>query len=287
MEYYQENGKLVIVKTDDFDLPSILECGQCFRFEKLDEQSYRLIAFGRLLYAHQDNDKVTLHDKSNQDYNQWISYFDLDRDYGAIKARLSKDPILSRAIAYAPGIRMLSQDPWEVTVSFIISQNNRIPQIMQVVKNISAAYGVLIDDGIHAFPRLDQLIKANAEELRGLKTGFRDKYIVDAINAAREGRLDISRQSTLDTAALKQSLLDIKGIGEKVAHCILLFGYGRYNSFPVDTWIKKVMERLYFKGQTTPLKEIYSFAEAHFGEYAGFANQYLFHYMRSNPKINI
>ena len=295
MKYEYKNGKIEMTNFDSFNIGEILECGQCFRFEKissnLGEVAYSLIAHGRLLFISQDSGRVCFWYEDGrllaQEFEElWMPYFDMAQDYSAIKARISqKDEILRRAIDFAPGLRLLRQDPWEIIVSFIISQNNRIPQIQKVIKNISAAFGKPIFGGNFAFPSPQELSVAKAEDLRELKAGFRDKYIVDATAAVLQGEIDTNIHSKLDTDELRQSLLRIKGIGEKVAHCILLFGYGRYETFPVDTWVRKIMEGLYFDGQKTTVADIHALARRNFGEYSGYANQYLFHYIRLNPKM--
>jgi len=287
MKYIQKDSILEVHGLADFNIDEILECGQCFRFEKLDEKHYFLIAHGRVLFAKQDEGGVVHFSYENNTLCQdefekvWASYFHLEKDYAQIKSIISKDnkPMIE-AVNFAPGIRLLAQDPWETIISFIISQNNRIPQIKQVIKNICAAYGNHLGGDNYAFPTPQQLSKATSEDLRALKAGFRDKYIVDATKAAIEGRLNIDRATKATTEELRESLLAVKGIGEKVAHCILLFGYGRFETFPVDVWVRRVMERLYFDDRKISVKEMHDFASKHFGELSGFANQYLFHHIR-------
>ncbi|MDR2167234.1 MAG: N-glycosylase [Clostridiales bacterium] len=282
MEYRQAANGIKILNLRDFDIAEILECGQCFRFEKVSKNFYFLVAFGQMLYIRQFDSHVEFwYEGRRLDIDEfkaiWEDYFDLKRDYGAIKAEIAKnDPIMQRAIDFAPGIRLLQQDPWETLISFIISQNNRIPQIKQVIKNIAAAFGDPIDGENFAFPTTRQLSTATAEDLRALKAGFRDKYIL----AATTANLPLTRDNALTTEELRKMLLSIKGIGEKVAHCVLLFGYGRYDSFPVDVWVRRVMENLYFDGKKTSPAQILAHAQNKFGQNAGFANQYLFHYVR-------
>lgn len=293
MKYTEHNNTIILTNYNSFDIEEILECGQCFRFEKLKNNGkikhYSLIALGKLLYIEQKAENIIFYYESSpltidEFKDIWIPYFDLDRDYEQIKSFLAKDAILSRAIAFAPGIRLLQQDPFEMIVSFIISQNNRIPQIKQVIKNISEKYGSNIYNLNFAFPSPDELFIATQDELRQLKTGFRDKYIVAAMVAVFDKKLSLARNNDIPTEQLRQSLLSVKGIGEKVAHCILLFGYGRYDVFPVDTWVRKIMQGLYFNGEAVSVKQMHSFAKEKFGEYSGFANQYLFHYIRLNEK---
>jgi len=286
MNYKQDTNRIVLTNFNNFHIGDILECGQCFRFEKIGDMHYALVAFGRALHVKQKDASVEFfYEGRALDITEfeilWMSYFDLYRDYYEIITKISKeDNVMQTAVAFAPGIRILQQDPWEMLVSFIISANNRIPQIKQVVKNIAQHYGPQIDEQNYAFPAPEELLRATSEELRGLKTGFRDKYIIDAARKVAAGALDINRDTTLSTEDLRKSLLNVHGVGEKVAHCILLFGYGRFDTFPVDTWVRKVMQQYYFDGDAASAAQIHSLAQERFGELSGFAQQYLFHYIR-------
>ena len=284
MVFSNDGGKVKAVNLQQFNIGEILECGQCFRFEKIEEGFYSLVAFGRVLFVKQEGDCAEFWYESQEldmaEFNElWADYFDLERDYGAVQAKIAtNDPIMQRAVDFASGIRLLNQDPWEILLSFIISQNNRIPQIKQVIKNICDAYGTNV-----AFPTPEQLREVVAEDFRDLKVGFRDKYLVDAVAHVLAGNFPVQRDETVTTVDLRQRLLAVKGIGEKVAHCILLMGYGRHDSFPVDVWVQRVMERLYFDGNKTSVAKMHAFAAERWGDHAAFANQYLFHYIRMNP----
>ena len=288
MNFQQANNSIIMKDFSHFHIGQILECGQCFRFEQLDDMHYALVAFGRVLHVRQTTDSVEFCYEDialnmTEFEETWLPYFDLQRDYSAIIAKITADdPVMQVAVNFAPGIRILQQEPWEMLISFIISANNRIPQIKQVVKNISAQYGTQIDVQNYAFPTVEQLLQAAPGDLRALKTGFRDKYIADATQKVAANALDINRDTQLSTDNLRKSLLTINGVGEKVAHCILLFGYGRMDTFPVDTWVRKVMKQYYFGGEAASAAQIHSLAQERFGELSGFAQQYLFHYIRVN-----
>jgi N-glycosylase/DNA lyase len=287
MTFKEIDGGIRMTNFTHFHIDQILECGQCFRFWRLGHMHYALVAFGRVLYVRQYADAVEFcyagsAPEMAEFQEIWLPYFDLRRDYGAIAAKITKgDPVMQAAVNFAPGIRILRQEPWEMLISFIISANNRIPQIMNVIKNISARYGTQIDAQNYAFPDAKQLARASLEDLRALKTGFRDRYIVDAAHKAAAGALDMNRDTQLSTEDLRKSLMGVHGVGEKVAHCILLFGYGRTDAFPVDTWVRKVMRQYYFNGEAASAAQIHNLARERFGEYSGFAQQYLFHYIRS------
>lgn len=291
MYYMNIGNKVIMTEYESFDIEEILECGQCFRFEKLAYKKYMIIAFGKVLSIKQniENETVEFYPCEADEFeNIWIDYFDLRRNYTHIKEALfESDIILRDAVEFAPGIRILNQDSWETLISFIISQNNRIPQIKQVIKNISQKYGSMIKghDGCFSFPALEQLSKAGVQDLMDCKCGFRAKYIMDAVEKINSGFIDISRTNAISTDALKETLLQIKGVGTKVADCVLLFGFGRYEYFPTDIWIKRIMQHFYFNGNETSIKDIHSFAFNKFGKNAGFAQQYLFHYARQFPQI--
>ena len=286
MDYTQDTDRIILTNFNNFHIGDILECGQCFRFEEIEDMHYMLVAFGKVLYIRQDENAIFFSYKDEMlsviEFEAlWTPYFDLMRDYDAIITKISEsDDTMQTAVAFAPGIRILQQDPWEMLISFIISANNRIPQIKQVVKNISMRYGAQIDEQNYAFPTAEKLLQATSEDLRALKTGFRDKYIIDAAQKVAAGALDLNRDTALSTEDLRKSLLNVQGVGEKVAHCILLFGYGRFDTFPVDTWVRKVMQQYYFNGETVNAAQIHSLAQERFGELSGFAQQYLFHYIR-------
>jgi len=265
---------------NSFNITQILECGQCFRFTKLDDDRYKIIARGKALTIKQDSDKLTFSCTPDELRDIWHDYFDLSRDYDAIKQLISEDdPIMQAAIKHAPGIRILKQDFWEMVISFIVSQNNRIPMIKKVIENICVKYGDKIEGGF-AFPSAEQMSGASIEELMELKTGFRAKYIADAVLKRQDGHLDEDELSALDSSELNARLTAVKGIGDKVAHCIMMMGLGRMDVFPTDVWIKRIISELYFEGKDTPLKDIQAFARDRWGNNAGIAQQYLFHYAR-------
>ncbi|MCL2396838.1 MAG: hypothetical protein FWC93_02110 [Defluviitaleaceae bacterium] len=276
-----------VMMPKNFHITDILECGQCFRFQRLDDMHYLLVANGRALHVKQNKNELEFWYDGNPLYEAefvdiWVPYFDLGRDYAAILTKITHDdPVMQTAANFAPGIRILAQDPWEALISFIISANNRIPQIKQVVENISRRYGTHISGENYAFPTIEQLAAATPEDLRQCKTGFRDKYILDAAQKAAAGMISMRRDVDTSTDDLRKTLLAVNGVGEKVAHCVLLFGYGRFDTFPVDTWVKRVMEQYYFDGKPTTPAQIHMLAQERFGPLSGFAQQYLFHYIRT------
>lgn len=271
----------------DFDLAQTLECGQCFHFIKLDEEDYVLTAKGYVLHVSQEADTVIFYDTDKDEYvNVWKDYFDMDRDYSAIKKKLlEKDDKLKDAIESMWGVRILNQDFFETLISFIISQNKQIPHIKKIVADISAKFGTYKGTyggaDMYTFPTLEQLANASEEDFKELKTGFRAPYIMDAIRRNMAGQFDINELKSMDYDSCIKELMTIKGVGEKVANCVSLFGLGKKEAFPVDVWIKRIMETMYFDGVDTSKDKIAAFAKEQFGELGGFAQQYLFYYGKS------
>lgn len=281
MKYILKNNKVIIENIMDFQINQILECGQCFRFAKIDEQKYKIIACDRVLFVEQTGDRVCFYPCNEEEFvNIWMDYFDLNRDYGAIKREICKnDSIMEKAVEYGSGIRILNQQPFECTLSFIISQNNNIPRIKGIIQNMSKVYGTKINDDF-LFPTLEQLKNVDVQQLADLKIGFRAKYIYDALEKIRTNQVDLNKLYCLNTDLARAELLKIKGVGQKVADCILLFSLKHTDVFPTDVWIKRIMEQLYFNGNEVGLKDIQSLAQENWGEYKGFAQQYLFYYAR-------
>lgn len=263
---------------NDFILSQTLECGQCFHFIKVDEEEYLISAKGRILHIKQEEKMLIFFDTTENEFSDiWKKYFDLERDYGAIKRKLLEtDERLSDAVNAMHGVRILNQDFFETMISFIISQNQQIPRIKQIVANISREYGVR-GEGIDIFPDVERILYAGNEGMMACKAGFRGKYIIDACEKYKSGVLDENFLLNADYETAISKLKEVKGIGDKVANCIALFSLNKRNAFPVDVWMKRIMENMYFKKET-PVNEIEAFAKEHFGEFGGYAQQYLFYY---------
>ena len=280
-------GNYVIYDVKDFDLEQTLECGQCFRFYKLGYNEYIIVARGKMLRIKQEEGTVIFFDTDKNEYDEiWSDYFDLNRDYSAIKKYLLKnDEKLKEAIETKHGVRILNQEFFEIIISFIISQNKQIPHIKKIVEMISEKYGDKVGeyDGkvYYSFPTVEQLANASEEDFLELKTGFRAKYLVDAISKIKNNIICENELANMTTLDAEVKLQEIKGVGTKVANCVLLFGLGRREAFPIDVWIKRIMEKLYF-GEETSKEIIQKFADESFGEYGGYAQQYLFYYARDN-----
>ena len=284
MQIEEKNGNLILTKVKDFNIEQILECGQCFHFAKLKDMEYVTVAYDKALHIKQESDTVILYDTDMNDYNSvWKKYFDMDTDYGKIKKYLKENcKELTDAIREKSGIRILRQDFTETLLSFIISQNKQIPHIKQIVAGISKEYGrlagVVEGQEFYSFPKLEELLRITEDDFRSLKTGFRAPYLCDAISHLKEwGEMESFADLSYEEA--KNKLMTIKGVGDKVANCVLLFGLGYTSAFPVDVWIKRIMESIYFKEDTSKDK-IMDYAKERFGEYGGYAQQYLFYFAR-------
>ena len=283
MNYTQKEEKIVLTEFDSFDIEETLESGSSFRFNRIAEKEYVVVAFSKILYVKQyDKNRIEFSPCTIDEFeNIWMRYFDLKRNYSEIKRVLSEnDPVLKEAIEFAEGIRIVNQDPYECLISFIISQNNRIPMIKKVIGNISRAYGENLEGDYYAFPEAETLNKASIEDIAACKTGFRAKYIKDALEKLTSGEIVIKDFEDMTTDEVREKLLTIYGVGQKVADCVMLFSMERSEVFPIDVWVKRVMQHFYFDNEEVNIRKIQDLSKEKWGEYAGFAQQYLFHYAR-------
>lgn len=287
MKVTSRGNDIVVTEFEDFDLGQTMECGQCFHFVKVGENEYGIVAYGKFLHAKQTKDEFILYDTSENEFeNVWRIYFDLDRDYGNIKNMLlAKDEKLKEAVETMSGVRILNQEFFETLISFIISQNKQIPHIKQIVASISRRYGTMLgkigNEEFYSFPDAAVMMDVGEDALRECKTGFRAPYIRNAVELINSGAVAESSLKAEEADMCRQQLMTIKGVGAKVANCTMLFGLGRREAFPVDVWIKRIMEYLYFDGRDTPKEQIEAFAAKQYGEYGGYAQQYLFYYGKS------
>ncbi len=283
MEILQKNKQIIIEGIKEFNIKQTFECGQCFRWEVEEDGSYTGIAYDHVINIKQRNQKIIIDNTTSEDFNTiWRRYLDLDRDYYAIKDKLSHDKVLRRAIGYGGGIRLLEQDVWECLLSFIISSNNMIPRIKAIISSLSKKYGKEITYNgkiYYTFPKPENLYNKALDDLAFCRSGYRCKYILDAAKQVTEGTVKLNALKQMDTNEARKELMKIKGIGPKVADCILLFSLNKYDVFPTDVWIKRVVENLYLGGEVT-IKDIQAFASKQYGDLAGFAQQYLFYYAR-------
>lgn len=285
MKLYEKDNLVILEDVENFDAKAIFTCGQAFRWYEEKNGSFTTVHLGRVLNVLNEDDKVIFKGTNLEEFNEiWIDYFDLNTDYQSIRKSLANNKILANAMEYGKGIRILNQNHFEMLISFIISANNMIPRIRKSIEVISMRYGKFICEDenrkYYSFPTVEELSKATVEELREFaKVGFRDKRIFDTVNMIKNEKIDLDSFESLETDILREELLKFSGVGNKVADCIMLFSYKRGEVFPVDVWIKRVMEELFIK-EETPVKKISKEADRIFGKYAGYAQQYLFYYGR-------
>lgn len=283
----KESPEGLILREDSFKVDHIFECGQCFNFRKNDDGSFTAVFLGKIINLLECDGYTLIRNVSiDEFYDIFYDYFDLGTDYEAIKQTLSESEILKQASDYGYGIRILNQELFETTISFIISANNQIPRIKKAVRIISERYGTYLGEYMgekyYSFPSPEVLANVDPLELREYaRVGFRDVRIVETAKAFVDGFLNFEDEKTLTDKDLHNKLNNLPGIGPKVADCIMLFAYHRRETFPVDVWIKRVMETL-FIGKEVPKKQVDNYAREIFGDLAGYAQQYLFYYGREN-----
>ena len=313
--------KLVLNNVDSFELPHIFDCGQCFRWDIQPDGSYIGVIKSGVMRVSKHGKSITFEGILDGDINSIVyDYFDLGTDYNVLKKRLAMiDSNMKKSVEFGSGIRILKQDLWEMIISYIISANNNIPRIKGIINRISKRVGKKVSwNGVdyYLFPTVEELAKLSVSDLRELGTGFRDKRIykttqmilnkdidLDSLRSAalrNESDLDclksvalknecyiecLKKKCAKSTDEIREILLSLEGVGEKVADCILLFGLHRFDTFPVDVWVRRVMNTLYIHNEDETKvnkKQIRDVAYKLFGDIEGMAQQYLFYWAREN-----
>lgn len=279
-----EEADLLLGGAVPFDLGATLDCGQAFRWERDGDGSYTGVVRGAVVRAAQEGPAIRLHlsglagvaDRRVFEDSFWRSYFALDLDYGAIHAGYAKNRVLSRCLRHAPGIRVLRQPFDETLITFICSQNNNIARIRGIVRRLGESFGPYAGTGpsgpLHAFPEPAVLAALAEDDLAPLRAGYRVPSILDGARRLADGTLDETVLAREKTVVVRDRLLAVRGVGPKIADCVLLFGLGRFESFPVDVWIRRAMAELFPRGLPRCARET-----------AGIAQQYIFHYVRTGP----
>ena len=286
--------KYILKNQESFNMIHIFECGQCFRWEIQPDNSYTGIIKDAVINVKEENNQIIFTGNSiNSNFENIIKeYFDLDTNYSEYKDKLSQvDDYLKESISFGEGIRILKQDLWECIISFIISANNNIPRIKKIIERLSLNYGNKIEfDGreYYTFPSPEELSKASIEDLRKLGLGFRDKRIFNTTKMILEKQVDLEKIKNMKTTdEMREELLKLDGVGPKVADCILLFALKRVDVFPIDVWVRRVMNDLYIHNEDEEKvnkKELQKLAEEKFLGLSGIAQQYLFYWKRENGK---
>lgn len=270
-DVFFENDKIYIRNVKNFDLAQTLDCGQAFRWKPDENGVWSGIAKSRFIELKEQNGDIVISGASKSDFEEfWFDYFDLGRDYSAVINQFSENKTLYAAANASSGIRILRQEPFEALCSFIISQNNNIPRIKGIIDRLCENFGER--KGVaYAFPDAETLARLTETDLAPIRSGFRAKYIIDAARKVAGGEIDLESLKRLDYEAAREILLKIKGVGPKVADCVLLYGCGHIEAFPKDVWIKRALEE-YFGGEIPACTK----------GAAGIAQQYIFYYIRSN-----
>lgn len=268
---------------NNFDLKSTITCGQIFRYEELDE-GYIVILDDRVIKLREDKDYIYIESNNENNLKEVIKdYFDLERDYEKIINDISKlDNKIIPALLYSKGLKMIHQSPLITIIEYIISQNNRVPSIKKSLDLISEKYGekiVFNNSEYYLFPSIHKLSKLTMSDFRECKVGFRDKYLYEIVKSIKENKLNVDSIYDMNRDDALKYLMSFKGIGNKVASCILLFAYQKFDVYPIDTWVKKFMQDEYGINGEEKIKE---FTKKTYKEYSGLAIQYMFNYKRNN-----
>ncbi|MBZ9621766.1 8-oxoguanine DNA glycosylase [Clostridium sp. FP2] len=279
------NEGIIIKDVENFELDHIFECGQCFRWNKQASGNYIGVAYGKVIEVEKKNMQVKIYNINEEEFNLlWCDYFDLKRDYTVIKDEFQKDPLLKKSVDFGYGIRLLQQEPFELTMSFIISSNNRIPMIKRAIDNLSRKWGKAIEykgETYYTFPAAADLEGASLEDIQSCGLGFRSKYVKDTVHRVYTGEVNLESIKSQEDDVCHEELKKLNGIGPKVSDCIMLFSMQKYSAFPVDVWVKRAMQFFYLAPDVS-LPKIRIFARDKFENTAGFAQQYLFYYAREN-----
>ena len=279
----------IIKNAESFNAKHIFECGQCFRWNKQEDGSYTGVFKNNVLNVKQEEDTIIFTGICEENIQKICNeYFDLETDYKEIKEKLSQiDKYLQNSISYGEGIRILKQELWETIISFIISANNNIPRIKGIIERMSKQYGnkiIFKEQEYYTFPSIEELSKASIEDLRKLGLGFRDKRIYETTKIFMEKNMTLEElENEENIEVLKEKLLTLPGVGPKVADCIMLFSMQKFEVFPVDVWVRRVMNELYIKKEDETKvsnKEIQKLAKEKYDVLAGIAQQYLFYWKR-------
>ncbi len=270
--------KTVSVSNKDFNLKHTFDCGQCFRWEE-ENGTFTGVADGKWARIEEKDDKIII-TSNDADENFWKKYLDTERDYAEIKRKVTINPLMEKATQYGYGIRLLRQDFFETLMSFIISQRSSIPKIKSSVKKLCEKYGDEIEaEGkmYYSFPTAQRLKDVSEDDFREIGVGYRAIYLKKCVEDILSGRIDEKTLLNASTEKAREMLMTMHGVGDKVCDCVMLFSLAKYDLFPSDVWIKRVMCESFGSSE----KDAKDVGEKLFGDYSGFAQQYLFYYRRN------
>ncbi|HEV2318210.1 MAG TPA: DNA glycosylase [Verrucomicrobiae bacterium] len=294
----------VFLPVEDYDLAATLNSGQVFRWQKHGDFWIGVIGDNLIRLRRRSNTIIAETNSSIKDWNCVPNFLQTNADLEKILQTFPDDEPMNWAVAACHGLRVLRQEPWECLASFILSATKQIVQIRQIVARLCHCFGEPIQsfnladsephpakngsnsseriaDLAHAFPSCQRIAGLTEKQLRDCRMGFRAPNLLAAARHISEGKLDLEslRQKSYHDA--REELMKLRGVGEKIADCVLLFAYGFDSAFPVDVWVERALRTLYFPRRRIKEKELLKFAATHFGPHAGYAQQYLFHYMRT------
>ena len=275
----EEKGNLRVRGMGVIDLEQTLDCGQCFRFSPTEDGGWQGMAGDQYSRFRLEGEALVAQWMTREAFDGfWRPYLDLDRDYEKLYRSVVRrvGGRMGECVRFAPGVRLLRQDAWETLISFIISQNNNLPRIKGIIRRLCQEWGKPVEtpEGEwHAFPKPETLAALREEDLAPLRSGWRSGYILDAARKVASGEISLETIAALPLEEARRELQKIRGVGPKVAECVLLYGMGRLEAFPLDVWMKRAMKWLF------PDKK-----PEDFGPYAGLAQQVIFHYCRCHPK---
>ncbi|MGN1443547.1 MAG: DNA-3-methyladenine glycosylase family protein [Acutalibacteraceae bacterium] len=270
MKYEKIGNDMILTDIKCFNLDLCADCGQAFRWKKTEEGIWKAVVRSTVGEIVQKDGVTVFKNTDKETFKKiWLPYFDLDRNYEEILSCFD-EKYLKAAIKAYTGIRILRQDPWEALCSFIISQNNNIPRIKGIIERFCISFGEQIGKDAYTFPSFEKTAELTENDLKPLRAGFRNKYILDAAKKLARGEISLDTIETMPLEQAREELMKIKGVGKKVAECALLYGFGRVEAFPVDVWVNRIMAELYPDGLPDCVKG-----------YEGIAQQYLFHWRRN------
>ena len=284
--YIERDAASAVFPVRDYDLAATLESGQAFRWNHVDG-GWNGVIRDRWVRLRADEFSITAEAAQPMTNWNWLTdYLQIELDLSAVVSTFPDDEPIRAAVNACRGLRLLRQDPWECLASFILSSTKQIVQIRQIVSVLCERFGEPIPAApqyapAFGFPSPARLARATEAELRACKMGFRAPYLLETARAVTEGRIDLERLRELPVEIAREELVNLPGVGHKIADCVLLFAYGFPTAFPVDVWVIKALQKLYFPRRRASAKRLRHFSETHFGPNAGYAQQYLFHYMRT------
>lgn len=289
---FAERSARTAIPVRDYDLAATLTSGQAFRWRPYQE-SWESVVGTRWVRLQARDGRIHAETVEPQHSWAWLErYLQTDIDLAAILGTFPQDPPMQESVKACRGLRLLQQDPWECLASFILSSTKQIVQIQQIIDLLCQRFGPLIPVPsralpVHGFPDAARLAAASEAALRACKMGFRAPHLLAAARAVASGQLDLTAVRALELEEARASLLRLPGVGPKIANCVLLFAYGFATAFPVDVWVMKALRQLYFPRRRPRPERLREFVATHFGPHAGYAQQYLFHYMRTRARVGL